>query len=61
MYAYAAFYFFVRSNMSGTLQTVQFFGFTFVAAYAFFLMLGTVGFLSSLVFVRYIYSSLKFD
>ena len=61
VYGYAVFFFVARSNMSGVLQTVQFFGYTLIAAYAFFIMLGTVGFVSSLVFVRYIYSSLKFD
>eukprot|EP00041_Stephanoeca_diplocostata_P036100 m.1300398 g.1300398 ORF g.1300398 m.1300398 type:complete len:595 (+) comp24803_c0_seq2:267-2051(+) len=58
---YAAFYFHVRSNMTGPLQTVQFFGFTLLACYVFFLMLGTVGFYSSLHFVRYIYKNLKLD
>lgn len=42
-------------------QTVQFFGFTLLACYVFFLMLGTVGFYSSLHFVRYIYKNLKLD
>jgi transmembrane 9 superfamily protein 1 len=61
MFLYAIFYFYVRSNMDGTLQTVQFFGFTLLACYIFFLMLGTVGFFSSLHFVRYIYGNLKLD
>jgi transmembrane 9 superfamily member 1 len=42
-------------------QTVQFFGYTLLVCYIFFLMLGTVGFLSSLSFVRYIYRNLKLD
>ena len=42
-------------------QTTQFFGYTFLVCYVFFLMLGTVGFLSSLVFVRFIYRNLKLD
>eukprot|EP00038_Savillea_parva_P007891 m.173148 g.173148 ORF g.173148 m.173148 type:complete len:588 (+) comp13650_c0_seq1:41-1804(+) len=58
---YAVFYFQVRSNMTGPLQTVQFFGFTLLGCYVFFLMLGTVGFYSSLYFVRYIYKNLKLD
>lgn len=47
--------------MDGTLQTVQFFTATILACYVFFLMLGTVGFFSSLSFVRYIYNNLKID
>jgi len=61
VFFYAIFYFHIRSNMSGTLQIVQFFGFTMLGCYVFFLMLGTVGFYSSLAFVRYIYKNLKLD
>ena len=58
---YAFFYFMKRSHMYGTLQTVEFFGYTLLSCYVFFLMLGTVSFLSSLTFVRYIYRNLKMD
>jgi len=47
--------------MDGTLQTVQFFGVNLLACFVFFLMLGTIGFFSSLQFVRYIYGNLKID
>lgn len=47
--------------MYGTLQTVEFFGYTLLSCYVFFLMLGTVSFLASLTFVRYIYRNLKMD
>ena len=47
--------------MSGTLQSVQFFGYTLLACYVFFLMLGTVAFVASLKFIRYIYVNLKMD
>ena len=47
--------------MSGTLQSVQFFGYTLLACYVFFLMLGTVAFTASLKFIRYIYVNLKMD
>jgi transmembrane 9 superfamily protein 1 len=59
--AYSIFYFRVRSNMDGTLQTIQFFTATVLACYVFFLVLGTIGFFSSLTFVRYIYNNLKID
>eukprot|EP00729_Bicosta_minor_P004884 gene4884-23282_t len=61
VFFYSVFYFKVRSNMDGALQTVQFFTATTLACYVFFLMLGTVGFFSSLSFVRYIYNNLKID
>ena len=61
VFIYAIFYFFVRSQMSGTLQTVEFFGYTLLICYVFFLTQGTISFLSSLIFTRYIYSSIKMD
>eukprot|EP00043_Microstomoeca_roanoka_P007486 m.71973 g.71973 ORF g.71973 m.71973 type:complete len:595 (-) comp13844_c0_seq1:43-1827(-) len=61
VFLYAVFYFHERSNMSGVLQTVQFFGYTLIACFALAVMLGTVGFFSSLAFVRYIYKNVKLD
>jgi len=55
------FYYVKRSNMSGALQTTEFFGYTMLACYAFSLMLGSVSFFSSLWFVRYIYVNIKVD
>ena len=55
------FYYYKRSHMYGMLQTVEFFGYTLLACYVFFLMLGSVSFFSSLTFVRYIYRNLKMD
>lgn len=50
-----------RSHMYGTLQSVEFFGYTLLCCYVFFLMLGAVSFFASLKFVRYIYRNLKMD
>lgn len=61
VFFYALFYYFKRSNMSGMLQTIEFFGYTFLACYVFFLMLGTMSFFASLKFVRYIYVNIKMD
>ena len=61
VFVYAVFYYNKRSNMSGFLQSVQFFGYTLLACYIFFLMLGTVSFFASLYFVKYIYRYLKMD
>jgi hypothetical protein len=55
VFLYAMFYYFKRSNMSGALQTIEFFGYTALTCYVFFLMLGTVSFFASLNFVKYIY------
>lgn len=40
-------------------QTSFFFGYMGIVAYSFFLMLGFIGFYSALIFVRYIYGSIK--
>ncbi|CAF0940009.1 unnamed protein product [Rotaria sordida] len=61
VFFYAIFFYLYRSKMSGTLQTLQFFGYTLISCYVFFLMLGTVGFFSSLRFIRYIYINIKMD
>lgn len=59
--AYAFFFYIKRSNMYGGLQTIQFFGYTLLTCYMFFLMLGTIGYYSSLKFIRYIYLNIKMD
>ncbi|CAE7240818.1 TMN3 [Symbiodinium sp. KB8] len=54
--AYAAWYFFSHSEMSGFLQTSFFFGYTALCAFGFALMQAFVSYLASVLFVRYIYS-----
>ncbi|XP_028649532.1 transmembrane 9 superfamily member 1 [Erpetoichthys calabaricus] len=61
IFLYSVFYYFRRSNMSGVVQSVEFFGYSLLTAYVFSLMLGTVSFFSSLKFIRYIYINLKMD
>uniref|UniRef100_UPI00398F4DF7 transmembrane 9 superfamily member 1 n=1 Tax=Pristiophorus japonicus TaxID=55135 RepID=UPI00398F4DF7 len=61
MFLYSVFYYFKRSNMSGAVQTLEFFGYSFLTCYVFFLMLGSVSFFASLQFIRYIYVNLKMD
>lgn len=61
MFLYAIFYFYKRSYMYGFLQSIEYFGYTLLACYIFFLVLGTVSFYASLRFVRYIYRSIKTD
>lgn len=61
VFSYALFYFYKRSHMYGTLQSVEYFGYTILVCYMFFLMLGAVSFFSTLTFVRYMYRNLKMD
>ncbi|XP_007444445.1 transmembrane 9 superfamily member 1, partial [Python bivittatus] len=61
IFLYSVFYYSRRSNMSGTVQTVEFFGYSLLTGYVFFLMLGTISFFASLKFIRYIYVNLKMD
>ncbi|XP_017982411.1 PREDICTED: transmembrane 9 superfamily member 5 [Theobroma cacao] len=58
MLAYSI-YFYLRSSMSGLLQLSFVIGYNGCMCYAFFLMLGTIGFCASLMFVRYIYRAVK--
>ncbi|XP_022732281.1 transmembrane 9 superfamily member 5-like [Durio zibethinus] len=58
MFAYSI-YFYTRSRMSGLLQLSFVVGYNACICYAFFLMLGTIGFHASLMFVRYIYRAVK--
>ena len=60
IYLYSFHYYFFASQMSGFLQTAFFFVRMFLVAYIFWIMLGTVGFLATLKFVKQIYSNIKF-
>jgi len=59
IFGYCVYYYFARSDMTGFMQTSFFFGYMTCICYGFFLMLGTVGFRASLLFVRHIYRSIK--
>eukprot|EP01043_Picozoa_sp_COSAG02_P009856 COSAG02_NODE_339_length_24201_cov_45.538462_17_plen_517_part_00 len=61
IYAYCFYYWLFKAEMEGFLQASFFFGYMAVVCYAFFIMLGGVGLISSLTFVRYIYSSVHAD
>jgi len=61
IYAYSIFFYLYRSKMYGFLQASFYFTYMGIVCYFFFLMLGTVGYYSSLVFVRRIYKNLKCD
>ena len=59
VYCYAFYYYVHRTEMSGLLQTSFFFGYMACICYAFSIMLGSVGFRASLLFVRHIYRTIK--
>ncbi|KAK2973155.1 hypothetical protein RJ640_009578 [Escallonia rubra] len=59
IYGYCLYYYYMRSDMSGFMQTSFFFGYMACICYGFFLMLGAVGFRAALFFVRHIYRSIK--
>mmetsp|Transcript_7080 Transcript_7080/g.11417 ORF Transcript_7080/g.11417 Transcript_7080/m.11417 type:complete len:596 (+) Transcript_7080:92-1879(+) len=61
IYAYSFFYYYNRSDMNGVLQGSFYFGYMALVSYAFALMLGAIGFTSSMRFVRYIYGVVKVD
>ncbi|KAM7272467.1 hypothetical protein ACFE04_027130 [Oxalis oulophora] len=58
MFAYGI-YFYAKSNMSGFLQLSFFIGYNACMCYAFFLILGTISFRASFIFVRHIYHAVK--
>jgi len=55
VYGYCLYYYIARSDMSGFMQGSFFFGYMAIVCFGFFLMLGTVGWRASLMFVRHIY------
>jgi len=58
---YGIFFYFFESSMEGFMQMIFFFGYTIMVCYGFFLMLATVGFISSLIFIKQIYSAIRID
>ena len=47
------------AHLAGLMQASFYFGYMLMVCYAFFLMLGSVGFRASLAFVRHIYKAIK--
>eukprot|EP00244_Chara_vulgaris_P011221 TRINITY_DN547_c0_g1_i4.p1 TRINITY_DN547_c0_g1~~TRINITY_DN547_c0_g1_i4.p1 ORF type:complete len:692 (+),score=110.61 TRINITY_DN547_c0_g1_i4:247-2076(+) len=59
IFGYCFYYYLARSDMKGFMQTSFFFGYMACVCYGFFLMLGSVGYRASLLFVRHIYRAIK--
>lgn len=61
LFLYSILYFFTKLEIDMFVPALMYFCYMAAAAWAFFLLTGSVGFLSSLWFVRKIYSSIKVD
>ncbi|KAI3778727.1 hypothetical protein L2E82_08110 [Cichorium intybus] len=61
IYVYCIYYYFMRSDMTGFMQVSIFFGYMACVCFGIFLVLGSVGFRASLLFVRYLYAAIKCD
>uniref|UniRef100_A0A7I4C5J2 Transmembrane 9 superfamily member n=1 Tax=Physcomitrium patens TaxID=3218 RepID=A0A7I4C5J2_PHYPA len=59
IYGYCFYYYHIRSGMVGLMQASFFYGYMGCVCYGFFLMLGSVGYRASLLFVRNIYRAIK--
>jgi len=61
VYCYSIYYFFMKTNMQGLLQTIFYFGYMAVFCFGFFLVCGTIGHFGSSCFVQRIYRNIKID
>lgn len=58
---YSSFYFYTKLDISKPVPTMLYFGYMFIVSYSFFILTGTIGFVSTFFFVRAIYASVKID
>ena len=61
VFLYSVYYFIVKTQMRGLLQTAYYFGYTFLFCFALFLMTGTIGSYGARLFVRKIFANIKID
>nr|KAJ3421942.1 hypothetical protein HK105_001744 [Polyrhizophydium stewartii] len=61
IFAYSIYYFLAVTRMFGFFQTVWYFGYTALACFTLFCMLGSIGYYTADRFVRSIYSNVKVD
>ena len=54
VFFFSIYHFLRRTSITGSLSYLLYFGYTFVMVFLFFIVTGTIGFLSSLLFVNYI-------
>jgi transmembrane 9 superfamily protein 2/4 len=61
LFLYSIFYFATTLRMKKFWSVILYFGWMAVTSYTFAIITGTIGFMASFVFVRYIYASIKVD
>ena len=61
VFAYCFYYHTARSGFTSFMQVSRYYGYMAMVCYALFLILASVGFVSSMAFVRLIYRSIKSD
>jgi len=61
VFMYSGIYFSARLQIEKTISTMLYFGYMFILSSCFFLLTGSIGFISSFFFVRAIYGSIKVD
>mmetsp|Transcript_56227 Transcript_56227/g.133530 ORF Transcript_56227/g.133530 Transcript_56227/m.133530 type:complete len:92 (-) Transcript_56227:129-404(-) len=64
LFMYASYYFLTRVHVAKSASMISgliFFGYMFVFSYAFMVITGFVGFISTFFFIRTIYGSIKVD
>ncbi len=59
LFLYTIWYYFTKSTIVGTAGFVYYFGHMLIVCLAFFLVTGSIGFISSFLFIRFIYSAIK--
>jgi transmembrane 9 superfamily protein 2/4 len=61
MFLYSIYYFNAELNITKFVPSVMYFGYNFIICFTFFVLTGTVGYVSCLVFTRIIYAAIKVD
>jgi Endomembrane protein 70. len=61
IFGYAVFYYLTELELVRFSSIVMYFGYMLLISFTFFIFCGTIGFLSSYLFVRKIYSLIKID
>lgn len=61
VFVYAVHYFFLKTKMTGMLQTIYYFGYTIIMCLGLGLICGSIGYAAAAAFVRRIYHNVKCD
>eukprot|EP00002_Diphylleia_rotans_P037417 TRINITY_DN8356_c0_g1_i1.p1 TRINITY_DN8356_c0_g1~~TRINITY_DN8356_c0_g1_i1.p1 ORF type:complete len:592 (-),score=81.51 TRINITY_DN8356_c0_g1_i1:447-2222(-) len=61
LFLYSIYYFHTKTNMTGTLQTVFYYGYTLILCFAVWIVCGTVAYIGCYIFIDRIYRNVKLD